>query len=189
MGKHAVVLLAQGFEEIEAIAAVDFLRRAGVEVTVAAVGSGADRVARGSRGVAVVADASAEDAVHARAWDAVVVPGGMPGAANIAASSACRALLAKAAEAGAVVAAICAAPAVVLAPLGLLEGRAYTCYPGMEKDVRGGRWTADRVVVDGRLVTSRGPGTALEFAAAVAAALVGEAKSAQVADAMLAGWH
>jgi len=181
MAKKAVVLLADGFEEVEAATPIDYLRRAGAEVTVAGVGG---REAKGSRGLAVRADGLVSDAVG-KDWDAVVVPGGMPGAANIAANADCAALLRSAAASGKIVAAICAAPAVVLAPLGLLSGRRFTCYPGMEKDVSGARWSEERVVVDGDLVTSRGAGTAGEWALEIVAKLYGQETAAKIGKAVL----
>jgi 4-methyl-5(b-hydroxyethyl)-thiazole monophosphate biosynthesis len=186
MAKRAIVLLAEGFEEVEAVTPVDYLRRAGIEVTTAAAGR--DRNVRGARGVPVTADAVLGDLAGkggAAYWDAVILPGGMPGASNLAASGEAGALIKEMAAAGKVVAAICASPAVVLAPLGLLAGRRFTCFPGMEKQVSGARWSGDRVVADGNLVTSRGAGTAGEFAVAVIGKLLSPAEGKKVADAVL----
>jgi 4-methyl-5(b-hydroxyethyl)-thiazole monophosphate biosynthesis len=186
MAKKAVVLLAEGFEEVEAITPVDYLRRAGIEVTVAAAGR--DRTVRGARGVPVIADTVLEDLVRkggAASWDAVILPGGMPGASNLAASRETGALLKEMAAAGKVVAAICASPAVVLAPLGLLAGRNFTCFPGMEKQVSGAKWSGDRVVTDGNLITSRGAGTAGEFAVAIIGKLLSPEEGKKVAEAVL----
>jgi len=184
--KKAVVLLAEGFEEVEAITPIDYLRRAGIEVTTAAVGASLD--VRGSHGIVVRADALLTEAMAAggvNAVDAVALPGGMPGAANLAASAEVTALIRGAAEAGAWICAICASPAVVLAPLGFLDGLRFTCYPGMEDRVTGGIWSGERVVVDGRVITSRGAGTAGEFAAAIIGQLVGEAAAEKVARGVL----
>jgi 4-methyl-5(b-hydroxyethyl)-thiazole monophosphate biosynthesis len=114
----------------------------------------------------------------------------MPGASNLAASAAVGKFLKDLAAADKVVAAICASPAVVLAPLGLLSGRRFTCFPGMEKQVDlslnpGGRWSEDRVVVDGNTVTSRGAGTAGVFAAALIGLLLGEEEGKTVARTVL----
>jgi 4-methyl-5(b-hydroxyethyl)-thiazole monophosphate biosynthesis len=190
MAKKAIVLLAEGFEEVEALTPVDYLRRAGIEVTVAAVGR--DRIVRGARGVPVTADALLGDLVKKGGasrgeafWDAVILPGGMPGASNLAASGETAALLKEVSAAGRVVAAICAAPAVVLAPLGLLAGRNFTCYPGMEKQVSGAKWSGDRVVCDGNIITSRGAGTAGEFAVALIDRLLSPAEGKKVAESVL----
>jgi 4-methyl-5(b-hydroxyethyl)-thiazole monophosphate biosynthesis len=123
--------------------------------------------------VRVLADGTTE-AAAAGAYDALVLPGGMPGAANLAESARLDALLREAAVCGKLICAICASPAVVLAPKGLLEGRRYTCYPGMEKGVKGGQWLADDVVVDKNTITSRGPGTAGAFALAIIEKLEGK---------------
>jgi 4-methyl-5(b-hydroxyethyl)-thiazole monophosphate biosynthesis len=186
MAKKVLVLLAEGFEEVEAITPVDYLRRAGLDVTTAAVGG--SLTVTGSRGIAVAADttlaALTAQGQPPAVWDAVVVPGGAGGAANLAASAESGAVLRAAAAAGKWVCAICASPAVVLAPLGLLAGKKYTCYPGLEREVRGkseasgARWSEDSVVVDvspsgGGLITSRAAGTAGLFAAAIVERLVG----------------
>jgi 4-methyl-5(b-hydroxyethyl)-thiazole monophosphate biosynthesis len=181
MAKKVIVLLANGFEDVEAVTPIDYLRRAGAEVTVAGVGG---TTVNSSRGLVVQADVVVA-ALGAEPWDAVVVPGGMPGAANIAADPACVDLIRRQASSDRLLAAICAAPAVVLAPLGLLSGRRFTCYPGHEKDVSGARWSDERVVVDGNIVTSRGAGTAGEWAVEIIAKLFGAEPSQKIAKAVL----
>ena len=196
MTKKAVVLLAEGFEEVEAITPIDYLRRAGIEVTVAAVGKacGESLLVEGSHGIQVAADATleslaAEKKLESAAWDAVVVPGGLPGADNLAASAETGAFLKAMAGAGKLVCAICASPARVLAPLGLLAGKNFTCYPGEEAKVlaAGAGWKEDRVVADGNIVTSRGAGTAGEFSCAIVAALVSKAEADKLAGRLLLG--
>jgi 4-methyl-5(b-hydroxyethyl)-thiazole monophosphate biosynthesis len=193
MAKKALVLLAGGFEELEAITPVDYLRRAGVEVTVAAIG--ASLTVMGSHSIPVTADATlavlAGNERAALVWDAVIVPGGGTGAANLAASTETGALLREMAAAGKWVCAICASPAVVLAPLGIIAGKRFTCYPGLEKDAlahgaaAGARWSEDRVVIDGTVITSRGAGTAGEFAVAIAGRLAGERAAGDLARSVL----
>ena len=188
MPKRALVLLAEGFEEVEAVTPVDYLRRAGVEV--ATVSIGGKPLALGSHGIPVQADrvlASPEKqgGFDPADWDAVILPGGGRGADNLAASAAVGGLVTAMAKAGKLVCAICASPAVVLAPLGLLKGRAFTCFPGMEERVSGAFWKEDRVVVDSNLVTSRGAGTAGEFAVAIIGALLGGAEGEKVARSVL----
>lgn len=167
---RVAVLLAEGFEEVEAVTPIDFLRRAGVEVVVA--GLDADRVT-GSHGISISTDTNIES-VGADALDGVVLPGGMPGAVNLASSSEVRHLIQAMVDSGKMVAAICAAPAKVLAPMGVLSGRRATCFPGDEvafaSDVS---FTEERVVTDGSLITSRGAGSAAEFAEAIIGYLVG----------------
>jgi 4-methyl-5(b-hydroxyethyl)-thiazole monophosphate biosynthesis len=187
MAKNAVALLAEGFEEVEAVTPIDYLRRAGITVTIAAVGGNLS--VKGARGITVNADTTLKNLLQqqkAASFDAVVIPGGMPGATNIAASKEAGALITEMASAGKLVCAICASPAVVLAPLGLLSGKKFTCYPGMEEKVQGGgKWTDERVAVDGAIITSRGAGTAGEFAVAIIAQLLSQAESDKIAQAVL----
>jgi 4-methyl-5(b-hydroxyethyl)-thiazole monophosphate biosynthesis len=156
-----LVPLAEGFEEIEAVVVVDLLRRAGIEVRTAALGR---REVTGSHGITLVADI-AIDAAGADQYDMIVLPGGMPGAAHLKSDARVIALLRQFAATGRYTAAICAAPAV-LAHAGLLTDRAATSYPGfLEADSAPGlRLREDSVVIDGKVVTSRGPGTAVPFA-------------------------
>ena len=200
MPKKVIVLLADGFEEVEAITPIDYLRRAGIEVTTAAVGAKAGEsglAVMGSHAVEVKADASLgallrEGKLNASAWDGVVVPGGGQGADRLAASQETGAFLKEMAEAGKWVCAICASPARVLSPLGILKGKNFTCYPGEEDKVSspssasfGAIWKKDRVVVDGCLITSRGAGTAGEFACAIIEKLAGSEESQKLAERVL----
>jgi 4-methyl-5(b-hydroxyethyl)-thiazole monophosphate biosynthesis len=109
----------------------------------------------------------------------------MPGSSNLAACAPAGNFFKEIATAGKLTAAICAAPAVFLAPLGLLEGKKFTCYPGLEKEVSGGIWLTDKAVVDGNLVTSRGAGTAALFALAIIEFLAGKDKAMSVGEAVL----
>ena len=188
MSKRVIVLLAEGFEEVEAITPIDYLRRAGIEVTTAAVG--AKMTVTGAHRIPVTADTSLDSLVKegklaAFEWDGVVVPGGLPGAENLAASKETGAFLREMAGAGKLVAAICASPAMVLFPLGLLEGKKFTCSPGREVNVTEAEWKQDRVVVDGNIITSRGAGTAGDFACAVISKLAGEGEAKKVAEKVL----
>ena len=193
MPKKVLVLLAEGFEEVEAVTPIDYLRRAGVEVVVAAIKKGL--AVKGSHGIQVAADASLDDLsgegkLDPSFWDGVVVPGGLSGADNLAASKPVGDFLKGMAEAGKLVAAICASPARVLAPLGLLAGKKFTCYPGEEKNISPSHLTGagrkeDRVVIDGNLVTSRGAGTAGEFAAAIIRELIGPEEAKKLAEKVL----
>lgn len=175
--KRVVVLLADGFEEVEAITQIDYLRRADLEVTVVGV-TGRDVI--GGHDIRVNTDITVGELTGE--FDAVVVPGGTLGAENIAASDLAVSLIRRTMETGRLVAAICAAPAVVLGEHGLLAGRSFTCYPGFENRVTSGSFSTERVVEDGNLITSRGPGTAAEFAFAVAARLAGEEGASMLRD-------
>jgi 4-methyl-5(b-hydroxyethyl)-thiazole monophosphate biosynthesis len=190
--KKVLVLLAEGFEEVEAITPVDYLRRAGILVTTAAIGT--DLTVKGSRGLLVNADTCLRSLLEGgklepSTWDGVVVPGGLPGSDNIAASKEAGDFIKKMGAAGKIVSAICAAPARVLSPLGLLAAKKFTCYPGEEEKVLStvsdAEWKQDRVVVDGNLVTSRGPGTAGEFACAIIEELLGEGEGKKISDMVL----
>ena len=181
MPKTALVILAEGFEEVEAIAPVDVLRRAGVRVTLAGVNA---LTVKSSRNIGVQAEALLKDIQDLP--DAVILPGGLPGAANLAKSEEVSKPVKKMNAAGKLVAAICAAPAVVLAPLGILDGKKATCYPGCERDFSSKTGhVQERVVVDGNIITSQGPGTAFEFALEIAIQLVGKAMADNVRGQML----
>jgi 4-methyl-5(b-hydroxyethyl)-thiazole monophosphate biosynthesis len=181
MPKKAIVILAEGFEEIEAVTAVDILRRAGINVTVAGV---SDIKVTGARGLAMIADKKLE--ATDMDFDACVLPGGMPGAANLASSEKVRTIITKMNREGKIVAAICASPAVVLAPLGILKNKSATCYPGMQENIgKETNYKKNNVVVDGNIITSRGPATALEFSLTIAEKLSGKEISDRVKIAVL----
>lgn len=177
---NACVLLADGFEETEAVTLIDVLRRAGV--TVVTAGVSAARVT-GSHAIPIIADATLAD-VEGQLFDALVLPGGMPGAARLRDDPAVRVLVASQHRADRWVAAICAAP-IVLGAAGVLHGRRATCYPGFESQLEGAIHVEQTVVVDGRVMTSRGVGTALDMALALVRELVGEEMSAQLRHVML----
>lgn len=168
---RALVLLARGFEEIEAVTIVDVLRRSGVEVTVAGLAAGP---IEGAHGMKFVADRSIEE-LAVRDFDAVVCPGGAPGYVNLRKDPRVIAMIKEAFDSNKLVAAICASPAV-LSDAGVLKGRACTIYPGMEAELEkgGGRPSKELVVVDGNVVTSRGPATALPFSLKLVEKLVGK---------------
>lgn len=181
MTKKAVVLLAEGFEELEALSPVDVLRRAGVEVTVAGVGG---LNIKSAHDVTVAADVLLDKL--SGDFDMVILPGGMPGSKNLGDSPAARALTEKMLAGGKLVASICAAPVFTLAAWGMLDNKKATCYAGMEKMFPPSvKFSSERVVVDGAITTSRGPGTALDFAFALAAQLVGQGVADKVAGDML----
>jgi 4-methyl-5(b-hydroxyethyl)-thiazole monophosphate biosynthesis len=179
--------LAEGFEEVEAVTPIDYLRRAGVEVTTAQV-EGDSMIVSGAHNIPLVTDTILErlaKRTSAAAWDAVLLPGGAPGAVNLADSQETGPLLREMAAAGKLICAICASPAVVLAPLGLLAGKRFTCFPGMEKNIQGAFWTDDPVVVDGNLVTSRGAGTAGLWAVEIIGLLLSPGEGEKVARSVL----
>jgi 4-methyl-5(b-hydroxyethyl)-thiazole monophosphate biosynthesis len=189
----AFVFFADGFEEVEALAPVDFLRRAGMEVTTISVG--ASKTVLGAHNVNVIADAlfdevSADCSSDQGLPDMVVLPGGGGGAKNLAAHEGVDAFLKKMSEAKKTIAAICASPAVVLGPKGFLKNRNWTCHPGVEKGITDGTWKAEPVVVDtgngSTLITSRGPGTAVAFSLAIVNAFLGKAEAGKLAVSIVA---
>ena len=168
-----LLFLADGFEEIEALTPLDLLRRVGVEVITVGLGS---REIHGAHGITVLADTDT-DHMPASNPDMVILPGGMPGAANLDASSVVKETLAQANQNGAYLAAICAAP-MVLGHQGYLAGKRATCFPGFEEDLIGATALAQGVVRDGNVITARGMGVALDFGLALVAALKDEETAA-----------
>lgn len=172
-----LVPLAQGCEELEAVTIIDLLRRAGIDV----VSAGLDeQPVRASRGTVLIPDTTL-DAVADRDFDMIVLPGGLPGADHLDRDVRVRDRLKRMAAAGRYVAAICAAPKV-LASSGLLDRRKATSFPGAldALDVPGLSYREEAVVQDGKIITSRGPGTAMDFALALIENLAGKAKRDQV---------
>lgn len=175
-----LVPLADGCEELEAVTIVDLLRRGGIEVVTAGLGNG---VVRASRGVQLLPDTTL-DAALGDDYDMVVLPGGMPGASRLKDDPRILALLQKMAAADKYTAAICAAP-MVLAEAGVLVGKQATSYPGFLDDAAGVSVRSEAVVQDGKVLTSRGPGTAMDFALALVEILAGREKREQVEAALV----
>lgn len=168
---QVLVPLAEGCEELEAVTVIDLLRRAGIGVVTAGLAPGP---VRASRGVVLLPDTDLDTALR-QDYDMVVLPGGLPGATHLEADARIRALLHKMADSEKFTAAICAAPKV-LASAGLLAGRQSTCYPGvLDPAATPGVDSRRPVVRDGRVVTSRGPGTAMDFALELIECLEGRA--------------
>lgn len=177
MVKSVLVMLAEGFEEIEAITPIDLLRRSGANVTVASVGDELDVV--GSHDLVVRADILIADCTDN--YDCVLCPGGGLGSKNLAASFDVLQACIKTAQHG-VVAAICAAPAVVLGKTGLLTNHRVTGYPGSEKECEGLVLENEKVITDGYLITAQAAGSAMEFALAIIARLFDERTAKKIAE-------
>lgn len=180
-----LVPIADGTEEMEAVIAIDVLRRAKVDVCVASAMPDRKDITA-SRGVRIVADAHLNDCTG-QTWDMIVLPGGMPGASHLHDSAPLLQLLRDQLAGGRWLAAICAAPAVVLARHGLIPLATATCYPAYQQELseHARAVSQERVAVDGRLITSQGPGTATEFALKLVEVLCGEQVSVEVAKAMV----
>lgn len=175
------VFLANGFEEIEAITPVDIMRRAGLSVLTVAVGTvGGSRVVVGSHGIPVTADICTCD-VRYDDMEAVVLPGGQPGTDNLSASEEVRRAVLTAHENGAVVGAICAAPSI-LGSLGLLAGRRAVSFSDYTGELRGAAVENAPVVTDGKTVTAKAAGFALEFGHALTAVILDKEKADDVID-------
>lgn len=170
------VFLANGFEEIEALAPVDFLLRAGIEVKTVGVSG---KMCKGAHGISVEADVLPEDVVLDEKVQGIIIPGGMPGAENLNNSSDVQKAIDYCAENNKIIGAICAAP-FILGRKGLLEGKNATCFPGFEDELKGASLVKDGVVVDGSIVTARGAGVAWEFGAAICSIITGEEKALQI---------
>ena len=174
----AVVLLAEGFEDVEAVAPIDLMRRAGVEVVTASITD--DKVVKSSHGIPMTADItiSALDGVA----DLLFLPGGGVGTNNLKASEAVAELIRAYLDAGKYLTAICAAP-TVYGQMGLLEGKKATCYPGLEGQLLGAEWTGEdvNVAVDGKFITSRGLGTSIDFGLKLVEVLVSKEKAEDIA--------
>ena len=167
--------LAPGFEEIEVIAVVDILRRAGVKVIIA---STEDNPAEGRNKVKIVADASL-DSVRDEDFDMIVLPGGALGTDNLKKDKRVKEILKRLYSHNKFITAICAGP-TVLSAIGITDGKRITSHPGVRAEFKKEKLSDDRVVVDGKIITSQGPGTAIEFALKLSEILVGNQKTEEI---------
>ncbi|MFA6931068.1 MAG: DJ-1 family glyoxalase III [Lentisphaeria bacterium] len=185
MSSQVAVLLAPGFEDIEAITVIDVLRRAGVTVIVAGVDCDSEGMVCSSHDLCVQTDCLLED-LDPNDLTMTVFPGGLPGATNLAASEEACVLARAVCERGGWATAICAAP-IALSAAGLLNGVEYTCYPSFEKKIPEGKYTGARVQICGNIITACGPGASLEFAFALLNVLGLESATEQLKKGMLIG--
>lgn len=179
--KNIFVFLATGFEEIEALAPVDILRRAGLNVQTISVMD--EQIVSGAHGVPVMADKMFAE-INPEDAEMILLPGGLPGATNLDEHQGLSELIMNFAASAKPLAAICAAP-LVLGNRGLLEGRKATCYPGFEAYLKGAEYTANMVEVDGNFITGKGPGAALEFAFAIVEKYCGIEKVQELKQGMM----
>ncbi len=175
--------LADGFEETEALAPVDILRRAGISVTTVGVGG---KVIRGSHDIPVTADITIDEFEITADVEGVILPGGMPGVKNLDAEPRVKDAVSFCVSRELFVCAICAAPSV-LGRMGVLMDRRATCFPGFEDELLGAEVCADKVVADGRIITAKGAGCALDFGFAITAAVKGEETAQRIAASMQCG--
>ncbi|MBD3390671.1 MAG: DJ-1 family protein [Chitinivibrionales bacterium] len=182
MAKHALVILADGFEEIEGTTATDLLRRGGIAVTVAGLGG---TEIRGSHDIRYTADVSLTS--FAGEFDAIVLPGGMPGTLHLVESGDVVRMVQQAYSAGKLCAAICAAPRA-LDTAGILTNKKYTCYPGTEEKIDGGAKVDADVVRDGSVITGRGVGAAIPFSLEIIDYLIDTETAGAIARKVVFDW-
>lgn len=175
------VFLADGFEEIEALAPIDILRRASKQVTIVGV---TGKTVTGAHGIKVSADVTIDEASRDDI-EMVVLPGGLPGADNLQNSPEVREYIALANDTGAYIAAICAAPKI-LGALGLLKGKEAICYPGFENELKGAVISDKKVVCDGNIITAAGMGVAIDFALKLVELLVSSEASEKIRKGIIA---
>jgi len=174
------IFLANGFEEVEALATVDVLRRADLKVKIVGVGSD---VITGAHGISAVCDAVDSDLTPGDDIEAVILTGGMPGTLNLERSAKVNAFVDYAYENQKLVCAICAAPSI-LGHKGMLKGKKAVCFPGFESELEGAKLSDSFVVTDGNIITAKGMGSAVKFGIAIGAAFVGEAKMKKIEESL-----
>lgn len=173
-----LVMLADGFEEVEAITSIDVLRRAGIDVRTVGLGK---YLVEGAHKIFVWADENSEKNSIPNDVDMIVLPGGMPGTLNLKKDKFVNQMIDFCIDNGKYIAAICAAPSI-LGERGLLKGIRATCYPGFEKSLIGAQVVKDSCVVDGQFITANGPGSAMEFALILVKVLQGYQMSDQIRE-------
>ena len=189
--KGVYIFLAEGFEEIEALATADVLRRGGINARTVSISE--DRVVCGAHGIPVTADLNRDDlkaeAVHDSTdeSDVMIFPGGMPGTKHLAEDEELMEAMKRHYAEGGTVAAICAAPGLVVSQLPNLKGKRFTCYDGFEElpASKGGEYVRTPAVADGNLITGRGPGSAVDFALAIVEHLKGSDLAAEIRSSMM----
>lgn len=179
--KRVALFLANGFEEIEALGTLDILRRA--QIPVVTVSITVNRTVIGAHDIPVIADCTFQETDFS-AVEVLVLPGGMPGAKNLNEHAGVKKLLLDFNEQGKLIAAICAAP-MILGGLHLLESKRATCYPGFEQELIGADVTGESVVIDGNIITGRGPGLAFDFALKLVEQIAGSATRGEVQKGLL----
>lgn len=175
------VFLAKGFEETEAVTVIDVLRRSGVET--ASVGIGGKNVT-GSHGITICADCDDSTAVLDSKLEMIYLPGGMPGMLNLDSSEFVEKAIRYCQNNDLYISAMCASPSV-LGHKGVLKGKKACCYPGFEKEMLGAEVSYDDVTVDGKIITSRGPATAMKLAVKLTEIMAGAEKSSKVSEGLL----
>ena len=175
--KKVILFLAEGFEEVEALTVVDYLRRKDINVDTVSITEGNE--VKGAHEIAVLADKTMNDIKDIDDYDAVIIPGGLPGATNLRDNDKVIDVVKKINENGKLTAAICAGP-IVLERAGIIKDKKVTSYPGFEDDLKNGVYIEQNVVRDGSIITARGPALAVDFAIEIIKYLLGEEKSEEL---------
>ncbi len=175
--KRVILFLAEGFEEVEALTAVDYLRRKDIFVDTVAITE--EKKVKGAHDIVVLADKTMDDIKDIDSYDAVIIPGGLPGATNLRDNAQVIDIVKKIEKNGKLVAAICAGP-IVLERAGVIHGKNITSYPGFEDELISGVYIDDNVVRDCNIITARGPALAVDFAIEIMKYLLGEEKAQEL---------
>lgn len=175
--KKVLLLLAEGFEEVEALTTVDYLRRMDIVVDTCSIKGG--KSVKGAHRVVVESDKVLDEINNIKSYNCLIIPGGLPGATNLRDNDRVIELVKEFNEAGKLLAAICAGP-IVLERAGLIKGVEVTSYPGFGNDLKEGIYKEDLVVQDGNIITARGPAVAVYFALKIVENLVGEEKAKEL---------
>jgi len=176
------IMLAEGFEEIEAVCVYDILKRASIDTFFVSVYG--EKAVKSSRGMKIMPDMSLSEISSVESDDVVVLPGGMPGTLNLKRSDELAKILAHHYDENGVIAAICAAPSI-LGEMELLKGKRATCYPGFEESLKGAEFVEKAVVHDGNIITSRGAGTAIQFALEIVSLVKSRQEAEKISSAIL----
>jgi len=172
-----ILFLANGFEEVEALTVVDYLRRKSIIVDTVSITN--DEKVKGAHDIIVLSDKKIGEVNELESYDGVVIPGGMPGASNLRDDSRVVDIIRKMNDGGKLIGAICAGP-IVLERAGILKGKNVTSYPGFEDALKDSIYKKGSVVIDGNIITSRGPSLAVEFAIEIVKYLLGEDKASEL---------
>lgn len=175
--KKVILFLAEGFEEVEALTVVDYLRRKDINVQTVSITK--DEKVKGAHNITVLADRNIDEIKDIDSYDAVIIPGGLPGATNLRDDEKVIDVVKKVSENGKLAAAICAGP-IVLERADIIRGKKVTSYPGFEEELMSGVYIEQNVVRDGNVITARGPALAVDFAIEIMKYLLGEEKAEEL---------